>query len=88
MTRPPLARDTAPEIEDMQVDAWRRMTPTAKAALVSGLSQTVFDLGLAGVRERHPNASPREHFLRLAILRLGRDLAARAYPDIDRLGLV
>jgi hypothetical protein len=30
---------------------------------------------------------PDEHFLRLAIVTLGRDLARRAYPEIDALDL-
>jgi len=31
----------------------------------------VYDLPRAGIRHRYPNASPREQFLRLAILTLG-----------------
>jgi hypothetical protein len=37
------------------------------------------------VRSRYPDASPREQFLRLAIVTLGFDLARRAYPEIDTL---
>jgi hypothetical protein len=35
----------------------------------------------AGVRQRHPDATPREHFLRVAVIVLGPDLACLAYPD-------
>ena len=35
MSGPPLAVDTPPEIEAMQIEGWRRMTPTEKAALIS-----------------------------------------------------
>ena len=87
MTGPPLAVDTPPEIEAMQIEGWRRMTATEKAALITGLTQATFDLALAGIRHRHPAASAREQFLRRAILMYGRELAARAYPDIDVLGL-
>lgn len=52
-----------------------------------GLTRAVYDLALAGVRQRHPHASPREQFLRLAVLTLGRDLACRAYPEIAALDL-
>ena len=52
------------------------------------MSQTVRDLALAGVRQRYPRAAPREQFLRLAIVVLGIDLARKAYPDIDSLGLL
>ena len=33
--------------------------------------------------DRHPNASPREHFLRLALITLGPELASGAYPEIS-----
>jgi len=78
----PLSLDTSPEIERMQIDGWRRMSPAEKAAIVSGLTQAVYDLARAGIRLRHPDASPREQFLRLALLTLGPDLARRAYPEI------
>lgn len=87
MTRVPLAADTSLEVEDRQIEAWRRMTPTEKGALITSLTQATFDMALAGIRQRFPDASPREQFLRLAILNLGPDLAAKAYPEIDALGL-
>lgn len=40
---------------------------------------------MAGVRARHPGRSPREHFLRLAIVNHGLELALRAYPEIATL---
>jgi len=33
------------------------------------------------VRQRHPDAPPREHFLRVAVIVLGPGLARLAYPD-------
>ncbi len=87
MMRVPLAADTSSAIEQRQVEAWRHMSPAEKAALVVGLTQAVFELALAGVRQRYPDASPREHFLRLAIITLGPELAARVYPDISQLNL-
>jgi hypothetical protein len=77
----PLALDTSPDVERRQIEAWRRMTPAEKAALVTGLTQAAHALAWAGVRHRHPTASPREQFLRLAIVTLGSDLASAAYPD-------
>jgi hypothetical protein len=76
-----LAADTTAEIEERQIQAWREMSPADKAALVAGLTNASFVLARAGLRERHPAASDREIFLRLAILTLGRELAGRAYPD-------
>jgi hypothetical protein len=85
VARPPLASDTSPEIERLQIERWRAMSAADKAALVSGLTAASYKLALAGVRRRHPDASPREHFLRLAVISLGRDLARKAYPEVDRL---
>jgi hypothetical protein len=83
-----LAIDTTLQVERFQIERWREMTPGEKAALVSGLTIAAYDLALAGVRHRHPDASAREQFLRLAVITLGPDLARRAYPEIDELGIV
>jgi hypothetical protein len=77
--------DTSPEIERRQIERWRAMTPAEKAAIVSGLTRASFEMARAGVRHRHPDASPREQFLRLAIVTLGAELAARAYPEVAEL---
>jgi hypothetical protein len=61
------------------------MTSAEKAAVISGLTEAVYELARAGIRQRHPNASPREQFLRLAIVTLGPDLARQAYPEITLL---
>jgi hypothetical protein len=83
-----LSLDTSPEIERLQIDRWRQMSPAQKAAIASGLTRAVYDLALAGVRLRHPQAPAREHFLRLALITLGSDLASRAYPEIATTNLV
>ena len=49
--------------------------------LVTQLSQAADAMALAGIRIAYPSASVRERFLRLAIRRLGRELAARVYPE-------
>ena len=77
----PPSLDTPADIERRQIEGWRCMSPADKLAMVTGLTETVHALALAGVRARHPAASPREQFLRLAILILGRRLASAAYPD-------
>ncbi len=83
----PLSLDTPPDMERRQVDSWRRMSPAQKAAIVTGLTRTAFALTLAGARQRHPGASARELFLRVAVIVLGRDLATAAYPDAAALTL-
>ena len=81
----PLASDTPVEVEERQIEGWRQMSPAQKAALISGLTGAALAMTRAGLRERHPAASERELFLRLAVLTLGRDLARRAYPDAQSL---
>jgi hypothetical protein len=83
----PLARDTSPEIERLQISSWRQMSAAEKASAVSGLTGAACALALAGVRYRHPDASPREQLLRLAVITLGLELAGRAYPEIAALDL-
>jgi hypothetical protein len=83
----PLTHDTSSEIERLQIEGWRAMSPAQKASLITGLTQTARTMALAGIRHRYPQASEREHFLRLAILTLGAELAARAYPEINDLDL-
>lgn len=78
----PLAHDTSADVEARQIAAWREMSPAEKVALVAALTTTTQELALAGVRVRYPDRSPREHFLRLAIVNLGLDLARKAYPEI------
>ena len=75
----------SPEIEQMQVEGWRRMSPEQNAEIVKGLTQAAFRLTLAGIRHRYPQASPREQQLRLALITLGPDLATKAFPEITTL---
>jgi hypothetical protein len=81
----PLSLDTSPDAEGMQIEAWRRMSPADESALVTGMTRAVHRLAVAGVRQRFPNASSREQFLRLAIVLHGHALARLAYPEIDAL---
>jgi hypothetical protein len=83
----PLADDTTPDIEARQIEGWRRLSDADKAQVIASLSRGVRAMALAGIRDRHPDASPREQFLRLALLTLGTELARQAYPEIDRLRL-
>jgi len=78
-----LSEDTTREAEDLQIARWRAMSTTEKATLTASLCRALDAMALAGVRLRYPNASDRECFLRLAALRLGRDLALLAYPELS-----
>ena len=81
MVQTPLTLDTSPDIERRQVESWRRMSPAQKAALVTGLTRAAWEMTAAGVRQRHPEATPREQFLRVAVIVLGPELACMAYSD-------
>ena len=80
-----LSADSFATVERLQIDAWRRMSPVHKARTVDGLTRTVQVLALAGIRQRHPDASERECFLRLSVLKLGSEATRRLYPDAAAL---
>lgn len=81
----PRLSDTSADVEQRQIEAWKRLSPADKAAMVRGLTSAVYALAMAGVRHRHPGASPREQFLRLAVVTLGPELAQQVYPEIAAL---
>ncbi|HEX6852118.1 MAG TPA: hypothetical protein VF139_12025 [Candidatus Polarisedimenticolaceae bacterium] len=74
--------DTSPEAARIQIELIRRKSTEERAELLTGICQMVDTFAAAGIRHRFPNASDREVFLRLAVLRLGGDLARRAYPEV------
>jgi len=76
-----VATDTTAEAASTQIEMWRAMSSLHKAEMVTALTVAVQQLCLAGIRMRHPEASERECMLRLAIIKLGRDLAVRVYPE-------
>ena len=80
-----LAADTTADIEQRQVEAWRRLSPLERLRLVSDTTRAVMDLSLSAIRRRHPEAAERECFLRLAAILLGVDTARRVYPEAAEL---
>ena len=83
MSDRPLALDTSPDIERMQVDGWRRMTSADKARTVTALTRATIAMTIAGIRHRHPGEPPSSHRRRLAEILLGPDLARHVIIDID-----
>ena len=71
--------DTAIDVERLIVEAYRRMPPWEKARRCGDMVQTLEVLALAGITDRHPEATERERRLRLAALRLDRDTMVRAF---------
>lgn len=80
-----LETDTTPQARAVLTDKLRSMTAAEKLDLALAMSRTVRDLAVAGIRQRHPQASPREVLLRLAVVQHGRSLAMAAYPEIADL---
>lgn len=79
--------DTSAEADRVLVEKWRAMSPGQRLNLALSMSQSVRALAIAGVRQRYPDASPREQLLRLALAIHGQELATAAYPEIVLLDL-
>lgn len=69
MVRP---RDTSNEAYRRQIDALRAIAPADRLRIADAMSSEVRALAEAGIRRRHPEASPAEVAERLADLLLGR----------------
>jgi hypothetical protein len=80
VTSRPLSLDTSPEIERLQIEGWRRMSPADKAGLVRALTVATIEMTKAGIRHRHPDESAEQHRMRLAEILLG--LISRAVPSL------
>ena len=76
-----LSQDTSADVERLQIEAWRRMSPVEKAGIVSQATHDALMLALSGIRQRYPGAPARECFLRLAAILLGPTLVRQVYPE-------
>ncbi|VAW35919.1 hypothetical protein MNBD_CHLOROFLEXI01-1474 [hydrothermal vent metagenome] len=76
--------DTSPEAEAILFKLLREAPAWRKLEMLEGLNRTARQLALAGLRQRHPNASAKELRRRLANLLLGEELAAQAYGAFDK----
>lgn len=71
--------DTSPAQRRQYYQLLRSLGPRARARKVSGLSHLVRTMALAGIRLRHPNATPEELKGRLAERLYGHVIAARVF---------
>ena len=70
----PMSLDTPPEIEELMLDAYRRMTPAEKLQRVIELNRATEAMAMARIRAQYgPDLPEREMRLRLASLRLDRE---------------
>ena len=73
------ASDTPPEIQDMLIAGYRRMTPQQKARRVDELTKAVQQLALARIRKQYGDLPEQEQRLRLASLWLERETMIRLF---------
>ena len=76
-----LLLDTSERVARLQIALWRCMSPLEKLQLVSGLTRASREMCIAGIRLRNPGASEREVRFHLALITLGAELTAKAYPE-------
>lgn len=74
-----LFRDTSPEAEAVLISLMQEAPPWRKLQMVDQMNQTVKMLLMAGLRDRHPQASDDQLRRFLASLLLGEELASKAY---------
>jgi hypothetical protein len=83
----PLWSDTHPEIEEMLIEAYRRMSAWEKLQRVCEMNEALRQLALADIRRRHPDADEHECRMRLASRWIDAELMRTAYGwDPDREG--
>ncbi len=64
--------DTSPEIQEILIEGYRRMSPQQKLKRVNELTLAVQQLALARIQQQYGNISEKEQQLRLASLWLDR----------------
>ena len=79
--------DTHPDIEAKLIEEMRRLTPTEKIRRIGELNLALEMLAMADVRRRYPDADERECRLRVASLRVPKELMKKAFGwDVDEKG--
>lgn len=81
----PTTSDTAPDIDARLVEAWRQMTSVEIAANLNAAWRAGQQLTWFSLKERYPDASDDELNIRVAVERLGWELATRIHPEAARL---
>ena len=78
-----LSSDTHPKMEALQIQLWRKATPTRKMEMLAQLNASARTLALMGLRSRYPQAGEDELRRRLAGLLLGEELANKVYGGLS-----
>jgi len=78
-----LSRDTSPEAEAVMLEVFRAMPAWRRLEILDEACQTATELARAGLRSRHPEASPEKIERLLMDLVLGDELARAAFGPIE-----
>ncbi len=82
-----ICNDTHPEVERILIERYRQMSAVEKWQRMTELCQFAEAMAMADVRERYPDATERECFLRVASRRLSPEIMRKAYGwDPDKEG--
>jgi hypothetical protein len=73
------ASDSGPRIDEVELAAYRAMSPAEKMERVAALTEAAMQLAAAGIRLEHPSIDERELRLRLAVQRLGAETVRRVF---------
>jgi hypothetical protein len=76
----PIAADTSPDADAVQVEAYRRMGGARRAQVMFQLSEMARRTTEAGIRKRHPEYDDARVMLAFARLAHGDELVRRAWP--------
>ncbi len=76
-----LFSDTHPKIEALQIELWRKASPTQKMNMLAQLNGSARLLALTGLRACFPQAGEAELRRKLADLLLGKELAQKVYGE-------
>lgn len=78
------SEDTSPEIERVQIELIRKMSPAKKFMLVRSMTQTMIQASRANIQALHPDADESELRLLFIELYYGKELAQRVRMDSER----
>ena len=81
----PIAADTSPDADALQLLAYRRMGGAGRAQVMFRLSAMARETAEAGIRKRHPEYDHGQVVRALARLLHGDDLVRCAWPGRDLL---
>ena len=76
----PIAADTSPDADAVQLEAYRRMGGPGRAQVMFRLSEMARRTTEAGIRRRHPEYDDGQVMPALARLLHGDDLVRRVWP--------